>query len=246
VRLAWKAGMVSTHAMTWIHDLRRLQETDAALDTRRGSFADAEAHLGESDELLAARRRVEELDTTLRAARADQKDVELEADELKSKIAPAEAKLYSGAIRNPKELADLQADIDQLKRHLSAVEDRDLEALTRLEAAEGEHRTASAELEAIEAAWGSEQADLAARVRTLAAEITEYESERVEQEAGVSPEHLRTYNHIRLARQGRALAKLDRNLCTGCRISLPTNIVNKARTGNVLIQCPNCERILHA
>jgi predicted nucleic acid-binding Zn-ribbon protein len=57
---------------------------------------------------------------------------------------------------------------------------------------------------------------------------------------------LRTYNHIRIAHQGRALAKLDRNLCTGCRISLPTNVVNKARTGNALVQCPNCERILYA
>jgi uncharacterized protein len=238
--------MVSIHPMTWIHDLRRLQETDAALDTRRGSHADAEAHLGESEELLAARARVVELDAVLRSARADQNDVELEADVLKSKIAPAETKLYSGAIKNPKELADLQADIDQLKRHLSAVEDRDLEALTRLEVAETEHRSASAELAAIEAAWAAEQADLTERVKTLAAEIAAYEAERVEQEAGVSPEHLQTYNHIRFARQGRALAKLDRNLCTGCRISLPTNIVNKARAGNALIQCPNCERILHA
>ncbi len=127
-----------------------------------------------------------------------------------------------------------------------AVEDRDLEALTRLETTEKEHRTVSDELLAVESAWTAEQADLTERTKTLAAEIAEYEAERIEQEAGVRPEHLRTYNHIRFARQGRALAKLDRNLCTGCRISLPTNIVNKARAANVLIQCPNCERILHA
>ena len=41
------------------------------------------------------------------------------------------------------------------------------------------------------------------------------------------------------------MAKLDRDLCTGCRISLPTNMVNKARSGNALVQCPNCERILY-
>lgn len=238
--------MVSIHAMTWIHDLRRLQETDAALDIRRGSLADAEARLGESEDVMSVRARVEELDAALRFARGAQKDVEFEADDLKSKIAPAETKLYSGAIKNPKELADLQADIDQLKRHLSAVEDRDLEALTRLETAENEHRAANAELALMESAWAAEQADLAERTKRLAAEIAEYDAERLEQAAEVSPEHQRTYDHIRFARQGRALAKLDRNLCTGCRISLPTNIVNKARAGNVLIQCPNCERILHA
>ncbi len=238
--------MVSTRDMTWINDLRRLQESDTALDSRRASLADAEVRLGESEELIAARAHEEALAAALRQARAAQKDIELEADDLKSKIAPAETKLYSGAIKSPKELADLQADIDQMKRHLSAVEDRDLEALTALEAAEGEHRVTAAELAALDAAWSDEQAGLKERIETLTTEIAEYDTERGEQVAGITPEMLRTYNHIRIAHQGRALAKLDRNLCTGCRISLPTNVVNKARTGNALVQCPNCERILYA
>ena len=238
--------MVSTRDMTWINDLRRLQESDTALDSRRASLADAETRLGESEELTAEREHEGALAAALRQARAAQKDIELEAVGLRSKIAPAETKLYSGAIKNPKELADLQADIDQLKRHLSAVEDRDLEALTVLEAAENEHRAAAAEFAALESAWSDEQAELKERIDTLTTEIAEYDAERGEQVAGITPEMLRTYNHIRIAHQGRALAKLDRNLCTGCRISLPTNVVNKARTGNALVQCPNCERILYA
>lgn len=238
--------MVSTQTMTWISDLRRLQETDVALDSRRGSRDDAAARLGESEDLVAARAGVDELASSLSAARGTQKDVELEADDLKSKIGPAETKLYSGAIKNPKELADLQADIDQLKRHLSAVEDRDLEALTQLETAENEHRAAAAELSAIETAWNDEQAELTERLKILAIEIAEFGIQRAEEAAEIAPDILRTYDHTRTARQGRALAKLDRNLCLGCRISLPTNVVNKARAGNVLVQCPNCERILHA
>ena len=232
--------------MTWISDLRRLQETDVALDSRRASRGDADARLGESEDLVAARARVEETTQVLSTARGAQKDVELEADDLKSKIGSAEAKLYSGSIKNPKELADLQADVDQLKRHLSAVEDRDLEALTHLEAAEGEHRTATAELSAIETAWNEEQAEMTSRLKTLAVEIAEFETQRADEASEIAADILRVYNHTRTARQGRALAKLDRNLCLGCRISLPTNVVNKARAGNVLVQCPNCERILHA
>jgi len=232
--------------MTWINDLRRLQETDTALDGRRASLADAETRLGETEELVALRTRTEDLAAALRNARGTQKDIELEAEDLRSKIASAETKLYSGAIKNPKELADLQADIDQLKRHLAAIDDRDLEALTQLEAAESEHRAAAAELEALESAWAAEQTELTERMKTLAAERDAYEVDRNEQAAEVTPDMLRTYDHTRMTHQGRALAKLDRNLCTGCRISLPTNVVNKARAGNVLVQCPNCERILHA
>jgi predicted nucleic acid-binding Zn-ribbon protein len=232
--------------MARIADLWRLQETDMALDSRRGSLADAETQLGEPEDLVALQARVEELRSALKQAESAQRDVEIEADDLKAKIAPQETKLYEGTIKNPKELAGLQADIDQLKRHLSAVEDRDLAALAAVEAADTELRTASAELEAMQAAWGEEQGDLRSRMARLTAEITEYDEERNDRLEPIDAELLSRYEHIRQAHQGRAVAKLDRNMCLGCRISLPTNLVNKARAGNALVQCPNCERILYA
>ena len=221
--------------MSLISDLWKLQEIDSALDARRGSLDDAEARLGESEELLAARERKRELQDAARRARTEQKDIELEADELRSKIAPLETKLYGGSIRNPKELADLQADMDQLKRHLSTVE-----------ATESDLRTATAELESVEAASAEEQRDLHERIAKLHSEIDEYATKRDEQAAHIDRATLKTYDHLRQAHQGRALAKLDRNLCLGCRISLPTSVVNKARAGNTLAHCPNCERILVA
>ncbi|HYM13995.1 MAG TPA: C4-type zinc ribbon domain-containing protein [Dehalococcoidia bacterium] len=230
--------------MTQFSDLSKLQEIDSALDARRGSLDDARSRMSETEELIAARARVDELRSELRIAQSAQRDIEIEADDLKAKIAPQEAKLYSGAIKNPKELAGLQADIDQLKRHLSSVEDRDLAALAALETAEGAERAAVAELAALEAAWREEQEELSRRVAQLTAEIAAYELQRDEVSAGIDGGLLTTYDRLRKAHQGRGVARLDRNLCLGCRISLPTAIVNRARAGSTLVQCPNCERIL--
>lgn len=238
--------MVSARPMARLDDLWRLQEIDSALDTRRASLEDARERLGESEELMSARALAAERASELRAAASTQKDIELEADEIKSKIAPAEEKLYGGTIKNPKELRDLQADIDQLKRHLSSVEDRGLEALTAMEAADTAHRAATAEAEALTSAWEAEQADLRERSARLGDEIAALEAQRKESAVGIDPEILRTYDHVRRAHNGRGIAKLDRNLCLGCRISLPVNLVNKARAGSALVQCPNCERILYA
>ncbi|MDP9236835.1 MAG: C4-type zinc ribbon domain-containing protein [Chloroflexota bacterium] len=230
--------------MTELADLWRLQETDIALDSRRASLEDAHARISDSEELIAARARYDGLLTAQRQAESAQRSIETEAADLRAKITPQETKLYSGAIKSPKELGDLQADIDQLKRHLSAVEDRDLEALAAAEAAGNEARTAGAEHEAIDAAWREEQAELAARVERLTSEIAVYDEQRRERAAYIDANLLKTYDRLRVAHAGRAMAKLDRNLCTGCRISLPTNLVNKARAGSALVQCPNCERIL--
>jgi predicted nucleic acid-binding Zn-ribbon protein len=231
--------------MPSLSELWSLQEIDSALDTRRASLEDARARIGETEEIVALRARIEELTAASRSAHAAQKDVELEADDLKSKIAPAEEKLYGGTIRNPRELSDLQADIAQLKQHLSTVEDRDLAALTASEQADNELRTATAELEALEAAWREEQAELTDRIELLTGEVAILERQRKEAAAEIEPALLKTYDHVRRAHQGRGVARLDRNLCLGCRISLPVSTVNRARAGAVVVQCPNCERILH-
>lgn len=234
-----------TQKMIRIADLAKLQEIDIALDAGRASLNDARERLGESEELIAARTRAAELAAELRRAQAGQKDIELEADDLKAKIAPVEKRLYDGSVRNPKELTDLQADLDQLKKHLSVVEDRDLEALAAFESAAAEARAAAAHLAAIESTWTSEQTELATRLARLAADISEYEQQREQQRGFIDSSILGTYDNVRRMRNGRGVAKLDRNLCTGCRISLPVNLVTKARAGNSIVQCPTCERILY-
>lgn len=227
-------------------DLWKLQETDSALDSRRATLDDARVRLGESEEIEAVRADLAEKTRVYRAAESSQKDLEMQADDVKSKIAPAEEKLYSGKIKNPKELADLQHDIDQHKRQLSAIEDQDIEALGAVETAERAVRAAHANLEALESAWREEQAELTDRIERLSAEVAQYEAERAGQAADIEPELLSVYEHVRRAHYGKGAARLDRNLCLGCRISLPTSTVNKARAGSALVQCPNCERILCA
>lgn len=237
---------MTTLTMNNISGLVRLQETDLALDSRRATLSDAESRIGETEELIELRARVVALREALHSAEGTQKDIELEADALKEKITPLEEKLYSGEIKNPRELSDLQADIDQLKRQLSALEDRGMEALSLLETAQGEYRSAEAQLAALEASWAAEQAELTALIGRLGTEISGFETERREQTEYIESELLARYDHIRRAHQGRGVAKLDRNLCLGCRISLPVSMVNKARAGSAVVQCPNCERILYA
>ena len=238
--------MLAGQTMSLIADLWNLQEIDVALDARRASLEDAEARLGETEDLLAARARADETAAALATARSGQREIEREADDIRAKIGPIETKLYGGSVRQPKELADIQADIEQLKRQLSSAEDRDLDALSTVENAESEARVAAGERDALETAWNEEQAELRKRMTDLRGEIAESEEQRRDQAEYVGPGDLKMYDRLRAAHNGRALARLDRNLCLGCRISLPVNLLSKARSGSTLVQCPNCERILVA
>lgn len=231
--------------MPQLKDLVRLQDVDLAIDKLRAAVEDAESRLGESEELVSARARVEELTAALSAARSAQKDVDLEAETMRGKITPQEEKLYGGTIKNPKELSDIQADVDQMKRHLSAIEDRDLEAIAAVESVQAELDAATAALGDIETAWTATQAQLRETISSARGELGTLEPERAEQASGIEKDILAKYDHIRRVHQGRGVAKLDRNLCLGCRISLPVSAVNRARAGTTIVQCPNCERILY-
>ena len=231
--------------MTSIAELYALQETDLALEAARTALADVESRFGESEELIAARANVAERQDEVRAAEKCFKDAEYEADEMAHKIEPIEKKLYAGSVQNPKELEDLQHEIDSLKRRRSQLDDEALAAMEALEEAQQALRGAQLELEELERSLGAEQVELHDRKQELDRELAELEALRVEQAPEVDQALMPLYERLVASRQGRAVAKVVGGACQGCRISLPTNLVQRARTGNDVVQCSSCERILY-
>lgn len=231
--------------MTSSAALLALQEVDLALDKARAALAEAEAGLGEDEELVQARQDVAERRDALRAAERAFKDREFEADELRAKIEPLEKKLYAGSVTSPKELEDLQRDIESIRRHHSELEDKALEAMDALERAQRELAEAERRLEELGGAHEREQRDLSARKEDLEREIERLEAERAGQVGEIDATTLALYEKLRATRQGRAVAKVVGGACQGCRISLPVNIIQRARSGADLVQCSSCQRILH-
>lgn len=231
--------------MTRVADLYALQEIDSALDACKASLAEVESRLGEADELVEARQRALERQETLREVQKQQREQEWQIDDLRQKIEPLEKKLYGGTIRNPKELADLQQDVESLKRRQRGLEDRDLEIMVAVEEAQKEAEEAQRTLAEDEQAWRAEQERLRREQTRLHQEIDALEARRTEQLRLIEAATLRLYDALRATRQGRAVAKVERGTCQGCRISLPMNVLHRARSGAELVHCTSCERIIY-
>lgn len=231
--------------MTSVAELYSLQELDLALDANRAALADVQAALGEPEELEEARRTEVARQEALRAAEKQFKERELEADDLRSKIEPVEKRLYQGSVSNPKELADLQRDVESLKRRRSELEDQALEAMEALEQAQQALSDAQAQLAQLTESCRAEQERLRGRQASLEAEIASLESRRAEQATHIDGSLLHLYDRLSATRQGRAVAKVEGGACQGCRISLPMNVLQRARSGHELVQCGSCERILY-
>lgn len=231
--------------MTTAAEVYALQEVDLAIESRRTRLAQIEEQLGEREELLAARQEAAAKGEALRKLKEQQKDLEWRVEEVRAKASQLEKKLYGGSIRNPKELEDLQADLNAVQGQVRRREDELLTLMVQVEEAEGEKRAADKTLVMVETGWKAEQESLLAEKARLEAELTELEEKRSRQARGYDKASLGLYELLRGRKDGRAVAKVERGMCGGCRITLPMSVLQKAKIGLDLVQCVSCERILY-
>ena len=226
-------------------EIRTLQEFDDAASSARAALEEVERRLRGSEELEGARSRFATADGELNDARREQRRLDGEIAGLTAKIEPEEKRLYDGSVKNPKELTNIQHELEGLKAHRSGFEDQLLEVLARLEAAEGEHKEAQKNLVRQEARWEADRGTLTEEVKRLNGAIAQADAKRTAQAAKIPSRHLAIYEDVRRRRSGVAVARVAGGNCSGCRVQIPEAVRRRAFGNDMLAQCPNCERILY-
>jgi predicted nucleic acid-binding Zn-ribbon protein len=226
-------------------DLFALQEIDSAVDSCDRELEQTRAAYGDSEEATEARAAVAGAEVNLRAAQAQAHTIDVHLIDLQAKITPVETKLYDGSVTSPKELQALQEDVEMLQRQRRGLEDQQLAAMEELEATSAALAAARARAEQLETAWKAGQGNLHEREQELETNRARLLEQRKVRAARIDPPRLALYERLRQAKRGRAVAKVERGACLGCRISLPTTIYQRARSGLQVVQCTSCERILY-
>lgn len=225
-------------------DLYALQQTDTEIDARQQRLAEVTAQLGETQALLDAQQRLATAQDTLANLRATQRDQDLELKTISGKKRFSEEKLYGGKIRNPKELTDLQEEIESLGRRKAGVEDELFETMLMVEEGESEKEAASAALATIERDWQSDQAALQVELGAIQERLAELAAIRQAQVEQIIPADLTSYEHIRPRKGGLAVAPLKEGECQGCMAGVSPTRAKDARRDERLAYCDTCGRIL--
>lgn len=220
-----------------------LQCLDSEGDKKRRRLTEVEAVLGESDELRQARRAVDEAQARIQQWEVRQRDQELEIQGLEDKISREEKRLYSGAIKNPKELEDLQAEVASLNRRRQQLEEALLETMIELEEAQGARAQGQKHLEGVLAGWTTDQADLVKEQEALQARLAEIDQAREAALPGIDASDLAIYEGLRRRKGGVAVVPLQGGACGGCGVAIPPSLQWQLREGH-LTTCGNCERIV--
>ncbi len=229
--------------MTRGADLYRLQRLDSQADEMQHRLAEVEAALGESEALQHARRELERTRVVVQKTTLRQRDLELQTQGLLDKISRNEKRLYSGVVKNPKELTDLQADVAALRRRRQRLEDDLLETMIGREEAVAAHAQAQQHLGEIEAQWSADQSDLLAEREELQEGLLKIGQAREELVPKIEADHMASYQDLRRRKAGLAVVEVRDGACGGCGVNVSASLQWQLRQDGLAF-CSNCDRIV--
>ncbi|MDJ0754075.1 MAG: C4-type zinc ribbon domain-containing protein [Ardenticatenaceae bacterium] len=230
--------------MSYLYQLIKLQNLDHTIAEDKNKLGKILHAKQDPSELVELRNAVDTLRQKIQKLKTRLKDEELELGSVSDKLNQNQQKMYSGKVKNPKTLQDLELESESLGRRQTVLEDQMLETMTVLETDELQYDEQHAALTAQEEAWRQTHADLENQQRDVALRLNEYLSERTKQTAKIEANLLKEYEHLLKSKKGLAVCPVSYEMCQGCRVTV-NNAVIRAIDHGEIVNCPNCQRILY-
>lgn len=225
--------------------LFRLQQIDSELDNTHSRLGEIEAILADNRQVRLAENDVE---TTLQvrddaASKLRREEIEVQSQRLK--IEQSEATLYSGKVKNPKELQDYQHEVESLTRYLSTLEDRQLEVMLILDETEERYQAAVESHSKLVNEINLQNEHLLKEKELLQQDLIRQESERQAASSNISPDDLKLYDALRPKKSGVAVSRVVERTCSACGSTLTAATFSSAQIPSKISRCDTCGRILY-
>lgn len=228
-------------------ELQRIDSTTDRLTARRANLPEQK----ELDALIAERADVQtvldERQRVLSELVHNQTRFESEIEQIDTRNEHERTRLYSGEVQNPRELSNIQAELDALSRRKAHLEDQELEVMEQREEVDKE----VAELAARVADLDAKVSDATARRDAATVEIDRETSALAAERAGIVPrldaEAVAFYEDLRGKYGGIAVGALEDGTCRACSLPLsPVALDQFKRSDDPYARCENCRRLLIA
>ncbi len=217
------------------------------MDQAARVLRDVESALAGNPAVEHARAEHSAADKVRARAASSVRSLELDAKGIEEKVRDAEERLYSGQVKSPKELLDLQRDIDMLKRQRAEMDEALLAAM--LEYEEANQQTGRCQQALAEAArhWEGDCVELRRQQAELQDRIAATTERKVAIRGAIAPSDISVYTALRVKKpNGVAVSLAKGKACGQCGEAPSSMLLQQARAGETLVLCPNCGRILYS
>ena len=231
--------------MTTTHRLHELQELDWEIDRCQGRLTSAEEQIEDDSALIRVRGEIEEQQNAARQLHQKQSVQTLELQAIEDRVKALDSRLYGGTVKSPREMESGFNELQIAKEQTQQAEEQLLTMMVALEEAEKGAAKSKEELARMEEERERLLVTLGEERTMLLKQLESLMKDRGEMVSHADPEHLVKYEKVRQARQGYAVARVERGMCQGCRLTMPTHEMQRLRSSSEPVQCNSCARILY-
>jgi predicted nucleic acid-binding Zn-ribbon protein len=200
--------------------------------------------MGDRSELEALAREYEAQRGLITGLILQQRSQSLEAESVRARVTEMESRLYGGTITNLREMEGYQKEASFLQDQLRELDDRVLATMLSLEETQQRVQSLEERARGAEGRWEAEQKALGEELKRLGDALASLEQRRLDLVPRISQQDMKLYDELRAAKGGRAIARVERGMCRGCSMALPTHQLQRARAGKEPVRCNSCGRIL--
>ena len=235
--------------MAMLRELYELQQLDLVRAEKQRTLDVVRAELADESNLRQVRARFANIQARYTSQNALRRDAQLAVEQIEAREEIVQNRLYGGAVTNPRELEAFQEEQSMLSRQKAEAEDLLLERMVAAEEMQEALASTQETLAALEEQRSLRVPELQRQGRMLSAELQDLNRRRDEMLPHFPPQVLSTYETLLTSRDGQAVSRVaagrGRDICEACRVALPRSDIQRLRSGESLVQCNNCRRILY-
>jgi uncharacterized protein len=227
--------------------LWNLQETDVSIHNIEEDIEQAPLKSGVQEKKETLEKLQAEKAEKEAKLKADQKTLrELEMKTLKIVDDRKELydNMYGGKGGNVKELEQKQRRMDQLAAEKKNLEDNVIVLMESIEEQEEQLKTLTEELRQAEDDLKKTEVKLATELEELKEKLSGLVERRQERAGKIDSKLLEKYRILAEKHQGRPLARVDNDICGGCRVFISGALRGHLYNPDALVYCENCGRLL--
>lgn len=226
--------------------LLRLQKIDVEISKEDNRKKKLPEQIRKKEEVIAnLEKKYQKEKNDLKELQLRMRRKEIDAKTINDKIEKHQSELYGGKISDIKELKQLQKVIESLKKERDEIEEdllilMDEEDICKLRVSkiEAELSESKEQLKQIQTQVEQQQIEIQKYIQKKQIEREELTNKITDRT--LMERYLLLWNE----KNGEAVVEIEDSICSGCNLSLPSDIIYHLQRDDRLIICPNCNRIL--
>jgi len=230
--------------MREIIGLARIQHIDTQIDQFESRLGFIKKKLTDDKELKNISNSLQKLQDKYQSSKIKMDNSEIKLIDISKKINQSESDLYSGNIKNPKELQEVENEISSLKRLRSTQEDTLFQNMLDIEEISKGIERLNSEYQLTDNKINQLNQNLVIERENIQQSITVLIEERKAVEGSISDSAINLYDKLRISKKGIAVSTVTEGVCGSCGSTLTPTQIQSVKSSNSLIPCSTCGRLL--